>query len=206
MGKEVELRARVDTEAKQRLASYLAAQAGVRVQTRCFIDYSTFLEGIGERKLDVRFRMTDGIPEIVVKKGVFGAAVREEAAARLLEADAEGGLSLMALLGYQKGVCGGRRICRVTVGDIEFALQDVLDFAEPSHVADCFLEVEYVGDVGDADEVKAQAELNSCLSQFGLTAFSIEQWNAYIAELNERWNGVYVHGETPIDVVRSLGS
>lgn len=203
MSKEVELRARVDAEAKQRLASYLAAQAGVRVQTRCFIDYSTFLEGIGERKLDVRFRMTDGIPEIVVKKGVFGAAVREEAVARLLEADAEGGLSLMALLGYQKGVCGGRRITRVVVGDIEFALQDVLDFAQPNHVADCFVEVEYVG---SANETVAQLELHSCLAQFGLTAFSIDQWNAYIAELNALWNGVYVHGETSVDVVRALGS
>lgn len=203
MAKEVELRARVDAEAKQRLVEYLAMQAGVRVQTRCFIDYSTFLEGIGERRMDVRFRMTDGIPEIVVKKGEFGAAIREEAAARLHEADVEGGLALMALLGYQKGVCGGRRITRATVGNVEFALQDVLDFSEPTNVADCFVEVEFVGEGNERD---ALTQLQSSLADFGLVPFSIDSWNSYIAELNVLWNGVYVHGETPVEVVRALGS
>ncbi len=203
MAKEIELRAPV-SEADSRKLFAIIQQAGpVRRQSRCFIDYSTFLEGIGERKLDVRVRVTNGDPEIIVKKGEFGGSVREEAALPFAALRLEDALTVMSLLGYVKGVAGGRRIVRAHVGDIEVAFQEVLDFANPDFVGDRFVEVEFTGAV--TDDGVAVTALSRFLSSVGLRAFSTDEWNAYVAKLNETLNGVYVHGETPVSVIRKLG-
>ena len=149
MATEIELRAHVTEAQAKTLKDELGKAADAVVQSRCFIDYSTFIEGIGERRLDVRVRVTNGSPEFVVKRGQFGGAKREEAIARILPEDLSGALSVMALLGYEKGVAGGRRIHRGTVGEVEIAVQEVLDFKNPTQAADCFVEVEYVGKLHD---------------------------------------------------------
>jgi len=42
---------------------------------RVLIDYSTFLEGgVENRRKDIRLRVTNGIPEIIVKIGEWGGA------------------------------------------------------------------------------------------------------------------------------------
>lgn len=203
MAIEIELRARVGRETFKRIQADIAAAGSVKIQNRCFIDYSTFIEGIGERTLDVRLRVTNGVPEFIVKRGTFGATKREEASARIFSEDLEGGLSFMSLTGYSKGVCGGRRIQRATIGDIEVALQEVLDFNNPKSVPEAFVEVEYVGPA--SQESDAVEILQAKLNEWGLKPFSTDEWNSFIADLNEKWNGVYTHGETSIDVVRELG-
>lgn len=113
-------------------------------------------------------------------------------------------LAVMALLGYVKGVAGGRKIFRGQIGNVELAIQEVLDFANPKVVRERFVEVEYMGETHD--ETAAENDLRSFLSARGISSFTIEEWNAYVKSLNERWNGVYVHGETSPDVIRALGS
>ena len=203
MAIEIELRARVDKRTFELIQAEIESVGSGYIQNRCFIDYSTFIEGVGERTLDVRLRITNGVPEFIVKRGTFGASQREEASARIFHEDLEGGLSFMSLIGYSRGVCGGRRIQRATFGDIEIALQQVLDFNDPSSAPEAFVEVEYIGSA--VNESKAVATLQNKLNKWGLNPFSAGEWNAFIADLNEKWNGVYIHGETPISVVVELG-
>lgn len=204
MASEIELRARIAKDGFEELKAELDRSGFVANQVRCFIDYSTFLEGIGNRKLDVRVRVTDSVPEFVVKSGEFGGAVREEAVARIIPADLEGALSVMALLGYEKGVAGGRRICRGVIGEVEVALQEVMDFQRPQEVVDRFVEVEYVG--GSATTAEAEALLRKFLADRGISPFAVEEWNEFVKHLNEKWNGVYEHGVTEPDIIRALGS
>jgi hypothetical protein len=201
---EIELRARLSADQFTTLRAELERSSSCQQQARCFIDYSTFLEGIGTRRLDVRVRITNGSPEIAVKRGQFGGAVREEALAKIVPVDLPNVLSVMALLGYEKGVAGGRRIYRGNIGDIEVALQQVLDFADPKIVGEQFIEVEFIGKGYDNSE--AEAMLRTFLGDRGIDAFTIEEWNGYIESLNKRWNGVYIHGETSPDIIRALGS
>ena len=204
MSVEIELRARIALNQFIALREELSRHSVTTTQSRCFIDYSTFIEGIGERRLDVRVRVTNGSPEIAIKRGQFGGAVREEALAKVAPDDLENLLAVMALLGYSKGVAGGRRIYRGKVGDIELAIQEVLDFSHPEVIGERFLEVEYMG--GANDNAVAEAALRSFLSARSISPFSVEEWNAYVKSLNERWNGVYVHGETAPNIIRALGS
>lgn len=206
MSSEIELRAHVHLADYDRVRNLILNSPDVSIQSRCFIDYSTFIEGIGERKLDVRFRLTNGTPEIIVKKGEFGGAVRQECSVKLYPDATEKALTLMSLLGYQKGVCGGRRIIRSIIGDVEFALQEVLDFANPGNTADSFLEVEYIEESSKKDVSEQISELRSELEKMGLRPFSAHEWNEYVAMLNKKWNGVYLHGETSPEVIKKLGS
>jgi hypothetical protein len=204
MAAEVELRALLSDAQYKSFHDELLENGASVSQTRCFIDYSTFIEGIGQRKLDVRIRVTNGVPEFVVKRGEFGAAVREEALARIQSEDLGGALNVFALLGYTKGVLGGRRIRRGVIGPVEVALQEVLDVRDPKHVAERFVEVEYVG--ADSDLEIAEATLVKFLSDREASPFTIPEWNSFVKLLNEKWNGVYVHGETPISLVQDLGT
>ena len=203
MANEIELRAPVDEIEFDKLVQRIAALPDYRVQRRCFIDYSTFLEGIGTRVLDVRLRITDSVPEIIVKRGQFGGSIREEAAVDFSLDQLESGLNLMNLLGYSKGVAGGRRIHRGTDNGIELALQEVLDFSQPTHTAARFIEVEAMQSGGD-DET-AVLGLNKYLADLGLEPFSITDWNSFVEHLNAHYNGVYEHGVTDPGIVRLLG-
>ena len=203
MHKEIELRALVGEGEFAALLRRISLLPDYRIQRRCFIDYSTFLEGIGTRVLDVRLRITDATPELIVKRGEFGASVREEAAVTFPLDQLEAGLSLMNLLGYSKGVAGGRRIHRGTDNGIELALQEVMDFSRPNNVAARFIEVEATGISGDDADVVAQ--LTEYLGDSGLTPFSIPEWNSFIEYLNSNYNGIYEHEITDPNVIRALG-
>ena len=185
------------------MLQHVSECAGYHVQRRCFIDYSTFLEGVGTRKLDVRLRITNSVPEVIVKRGLFGAAVREEASIKFAIDQLSDGLNMMNLLGYSKGVAGGRRIHRAKDGAIEIALQEVLDYKDPQKVGAYFIEVEDLS--GRTDENSSVAGLRSYLTRFGFTAFTLGKWNRFVEELNRRYNGVYEHGVTEADVIRRLG-
>lgn len=203
MAKEIELRARLGPDQFSALQNELRAANGYTEQRRCFIDYSTFIEGIGERKLDVRIRVTNGMPEIAVKKGQFGGAVREEALLPFEDARLEHALSVMALLGYTKGVAGGRRIYRGRIGDVEVALQEVLSFNNPSVIGEQFVEAEYVG--ASDNESEGVRTVTQFLSTRRIEPFSVDAWNEFVRALNESLNGVYEHGQTPTEIIRKLG-
>ncbi len=202
MKKEIELRAKVSDESYSAILEAVSSSTSVKHQRRCFIDYSTFISGIKERELDVRVRVTNGHPELVAKKGLFGASIREEAVVGIDEMSLADCLSFMSIIGYHKGVCGGRDIKRFMLGDIEVALQNVLDFSSPETVLDRFVEVEYQG---DGSEENALASLRNLLAEWNVKEFSIDDWDDYVLALNESANGVYEHGATPVETILLLG-
>lgn len=71
---EVELRGPLSTVESAELISFLDQYAEkTNEKDRVLIDYSTFLPGgISERKKDIRLRVTNGTPEIIVKLGAWG--------------------------------------------------------------------------------------------------------------------------------------
>jgi len=79
MGKsniEVEIRGPLSQEQYQAVITYFEARGKkLDEKKRTFIDYSTFLEGgVRERDKDIRVRVTNGVPEIIVKLGSWGGA------------------------------------------------------------------------------------------------------------------------------------
>lgn len=65
---EVELRGPLDEISHKKLLQYLETNGKLADrQSRFLIDYSTFLEGIGGRKSDIRLRVTNGRVELIVK-------------------------------------------------------------------------------------------------------------------------------------------
>src|SRR2546423_3571141 len=110
---EVELRALVENDAALGALLSDRATAGVPVdrQNRFLIDYSTFLEGIGERKRDIRARVTNGVREIIVKIGAFGGKSRLESSVEV-NATTQDLLTTMSYMGFTKGVAAIRVIER----------------------------------------------------------------------------------------------
>lgn len=202
---EVELRGPLDAADYTRLLSYLeGAGAKPALENRFLIDYSTFIEGIGGRKLDVRARITNGRPEIVIKRGAFGGAAREEAVAPISSTSIGPAVAVLALLGYKRGVACDRGIARYRVGDIEIAVQDVRRFDLPGEIHSRFFEVEIQTD--HAGKLIAETRLREFAAAIGLRIFSSDEWNAYVAVMNAEANGVYDFDADPLEKIAKLGT
>ncbi len=187
---EVELRVPLDEEQYSRLESLLNEQGQlIARENRFLIDYSTFIEGIGTRKLDVRVRVTNGEVEIVVKQGEFGGSSRYEAMVGIQNNDLESALRVMALLGYRRGVAADRGITRYQLADVAVAIQEVRYYGQPGKIHSRFFEAEILSD----EDTREQAEtaLRSMLASYGFRPFSVDDWNAYIALLNKEANGTF---------------
>lgn len=191
MATEVELRGPLtEAQASGLLEHFVEHAVTLSVEDRFLVDYSTLIEGIGERVLDVRIRSTNRQPELVVKKGQFGGTSRTEAAARVLPGDFDGLVLAMALLGYGKGVAADRGIRRFKDGGIEFAIQDVRIYGEPGRIHSRFFEAEILL-TDDSGVEQAEKQLRQSLADLGLTTFSVEEWNEYVATMNREANGLF---------------
>ncbi|MBI3274323.1 MAG: hypothetical protein HYZ69_04225, partial [Candidatus Colwellbacteria bacterium] len=73
---------------------------------RVLIDYSTFLEGgVEDRKKDIRLRVTNGIPEIIVKIGGWGGVdQRRELSITAKPGEFDKLVEIFAALGFVKGM------------------------------------------------------------------------------------------------------
>ena len=92
-------------------------------KSRILIDYSTFLpgEGIRDRQKDIRVRVTNGIPEIVVKLGSWGGSEsRRELSFKGKEGEFETLVEIFGQLGFTKGTLAKRDALVYDYKDIEF--------------------------------------------------------------------------------------
>ncbi len=152
---------------------------------RILLDYSTFLEGgVRERTLDIRARITNGVPEMIIKKGSWGGSdSREEISVIGQEGSFTNMVRLYAALGYKKAVLVERNSLVYRYGDTEIALVEV-----PGHSH--FFEVEK--EVQDKDDIgKAQEEIKQVCAELGLSVFSDDEWFDYVELLNKEANGVF---------------
>ncbi|MBU1292883.1 hypothetical protein KJ819_02325 [Patescibacteria group bacterium] len=183
---EVEVRGLLSTEEYTNLKSFFDENAKkTEEKDRIFIDYSTFLPGgIEERKKDIRLRITNGVPEIVVKIGEWGGSEsRKELSVKTAPGSFDLLTEIFAALGYEKGVLAIRKSHVYVYKDTEFALVEV-----PGH--SYYFEAEKMAHEGeDADELIE--EMNILCKELGLTVFSKEDFFAYIQKLNKEANGIF---------------
>ena len=201
---EVELRGPLDPKGYEALITLLKEKGRlIKKQNRFFLDYSTFLEGIGERTLDVRARVTNGKVELIVKKGKFGGTSREEASIFPEGANLADALKFMSLLGYTKAVACDRGIERYEIDGIEFAVQDVRDFTQPGQIHSRFFEAEIMTD--ESGKSAAVEKIRNFLTNHNLKEFLEQEWNEYVAVMNKEANGVFDYEKDSIETVIDLG-
>lgn len=183
---EVELRGPLENNFYLTLFDYLKNKGTyVGTQRRLFFDLSQTV-GINNRTLDVRAKITNGEIQIVIKKGVPGDVSREEAEVNIKADNLKQALHVLALLGYSKGVYGERVIERYTIGEVEFALQDVVGVTK-GELHSRFYEAEIMTSIDK--KLEAEDFLRSFLLNIGLPVFDINGWNEYEAKINSEANG-----------------
>ena len=201
---EVELRALISDERPLQKLYTARDHVGATVirQNRFLIDYSTFLEGIAERTRDIRVRVTNGHCEIIAKEGAFGDTSRRESSIEV-SAPLREVLTTMAYMGFRKGVAAIRVIERFSIDGIEFAIQEVRDYKNPSSVFRRFVEAEIL--TNDAGRDSAIKQIRSSFEKYGFREIPPDEWYEFIAFLNQNANGVFDFDRPNWDVIASLG-
>lgn len=202
---EVELRGSLNDSGYNKLMKVLKEQGSfLNKQRRFLLDYSTFLEGIGERKIDVRVRVTNGKVEIIVKKGKFGGTSREEVSVFPEGDNFENTLKLMSMLGYNKAVACDRGIVRYSIDGIEIAIQDVINFNDNGKIHSRFFEAEILCQ-DDSEKENAIRKIRDFLSSVELREFTENEWNDYVAQMNNEANGVFDFQKDDVQQIINLG-
>ncbi|MDE1825820.1 MAG: hypothetical protein KGH61_03945 [Candidatus Micrarchaeota archaeon] len=170
---EVEVRGRLSKPEHSRLSLFLRRNGEfLSRKKRLLIDYSTIAEGIENRKMDIRCRITGDEPEIIIKKGNMTSIAREETSVRLQKGEFPNAIKLMKLLGYEKGVATTRVISKYLYKRTEFSLVEIIrinkKFKE-NEVCDYSYEAEVMSDT--AGVVRAKQKLNKMLLKLDLPIF-----------------------------------
>lgn len=153
---------------------------------RLFIDYTTMIEGetFTKRTLDIRARITNNQPELMIKQGSWGEnEARREIGVQLKEGEFSNLVKAMAALGYNKGILCIRDTIAYTYNEIEIALVTV-----PAH--SYFFELEIMVEAED-DKVEAHKKLQDLCRELSLTPFRKEEFYAYMEKLNKEANKVF---------------
>jgi predicted adenylyl cyclase CyaB len=184
---EVELRGHLTAKQYNDLLHFFTQYATfVTKKERILIDYSVFLpdEGIRERQRDIRLRVTNGIPEIIVKLGSWGGDEnRKELSVLAKKGEFDTLVQIFAALGFSKGIMAIRRSQVFQYKGIEFALVEV-----PNH--SYYFEAEKM--VGESDDkAKVHREIEQVVQELHLTPFTKENFYRYIELLNEEANELF---------------
>ena len=154
------------------------------VKHRVLIDYSTFLgDGLKNRKQDIRLRITNGKPEIIVKLGDWNSSNHRKELSVFTEAGSFDRLvQIYAALGYEKGMLCERTTQVYEYKGIEFALVEV-----PNH--SFHYEAEIMSTEDDIDQAKKHIE--DVCEELGLEIFTDQGYMDYIETLNKEANEVF---------------
>ena len=183
---EVEVRGPLTKEKFDDLVKLFATQnikAGEK--DRILIDYSTFLEGgVENRKKDIRLRVTNGVPEIIVKIGAWGGTEhRKELSAFTKPGEFDNLVQIFDALGFHKGVLCVRKSKIYEYKDIEFALVEV-----PGH--SYYYEAEKMADEKTDAEAVIE-EIETVCQELKLEVFDKKQFFEYIDKLNKEANEIF---------------
>ncbi|MCL5411420.1 MAG: CYTH domain-containing protein [Patescibacteria group bacterium] len=156
------------------------------LKERVLIDYSTFLPNgnMRERTKDIRLRITNGIPEIIVKLGKAGGLeTRKELSVLVGKGEFETLVQIFGALGLVKGALCVRKSRVYDYRGVEFALVEV-----PNH--SYYFEAEKL--VSDEEDLKkAEKDLKNICQELNLSLFSDEEFYNYIEILNKEANEVF---------------
>lgn len=182
---EVEHSGPLTSEQAERLIAFFD-KYGEKVTTkhRVLIDYSTFLgDGLEHRKKDIRLRITNGNPEIIVKLGDWTSSNHRKELSVFTEAGSFDTLvQIYAALGYKKGMLCERTTEVYNYDDIEFAIVRV-----PGN--SFHFEAEIMADENGIEAAKNH--IREVCEKLGLEIFTDEGCIAYIEKLNKEVNEVF---------------
>lgn len=155
-------------------------------KSRILIDYSTFLpgEGIRDRQKDIRVRVTNGIPEIVVKLGSWGGSEsRRELSFKGKEGEFETLVEIFGQLGFKKGILAKRDAIIYDFKGVEFALVKT----PGQHY---YFEAEKMAH-NEEDFAKVENEIREVCQELGLEVVSKKGFFNFIDELNKTDNEIF---------------
>lgn len=183
---EIEVRGPLQAEKYQDLKNFFIKEAKFLAERkRLFIDYSTFLEseGIRERKRDIRLRITNGKPEIIIKTGGWGGSdQREEFSIFTEEGSFDRLVQVFHILGYSKGILAIRNSILYEYRGIEFALVEV-----PNH--SYYFEAEKM--VEESDKAITFEEIKQLCNDLNLSIFNDQEFFTYVDVLNKEANEIF---------------
>ena len=155
-------------------------------KNRILIDYSIFLsgQGIENRTKDIRLRVTNGVPEIIVKIGRWGGLEsRKEISILAYKGDFDKLVEAFAVMGFERGVLCVRKIEVYEYKNVEFSLVEV-----PGH--SYYFEAEKLINT-DQDREIAKQEIAEVCKELELDVFDDKSFFAYIRRLNKEVNEVF---------------
>lgn len=195
---EIEIRGPLSTEKYAELKSFLDAHGEKKsVKDRVLIDYSTFLPGdMADRKKDIRLRVTNGIPEIIVKLGSWGENEQRRELSIITQTGTFDTLTeIFAALGYEKGMLCVRKTDVYDYKGIEFALVEVPDHSY-------YYEAEKMAHSGEDADVLAK-EITGVCNELGLQVFNKDEFFAYIETLNKEANEIFDAATAPLNYFKN---
>ncbi|MFA6519991.1 MAG: hypothetical protein WCT44_00080 [Candidatus Paceibacterota bacterium] len=197
MNKDIEVEVRgVLNEDKYNNAKNLFKEKAVFKENkdRILIDYSTFLEGQGirDRQKDIRVRVTNGIPEVVVKLGSWGGSEsRRELSFKGKEGEFETLVEIFGQLGFTKGTLAKRDAIVYDYKNVEFALVKT----PGGHY---YFEAEKMAH-GQEDFAKVENEIREVCQELGLNVIDKEGFFKFIDELNKTDNQIFDFGDFKVN-------
>ena len=148
--------------------------------------------------LDVRVRITNGVPELIVKKGRFGASeAREEFSTIAEKGQFIPLVKTCFAMGYRSGIIAERNSHVYEYDDVEFALIDV-----PGHSK--FFEAEMlVNDI--AGSTDAREHILATCSALRLSVFDEEGFTMYVRKLDAESNKPFKNEDEALQVLKDMG-
>ncbi len=184
---EVEVRGPLSRKEYQDLQKVLLVEGELLSEKkRMLIDYSVFIpkQGIRNRDLDIRLRITNDESEVVIKKGAWKASdSREEVVVKLQKGEFGNMVKAYAALGYKKGVIAKNEYKIYKYKDIEFKLVYVPEF-------EYFFEAE-IGCQENEDTKNAREVIGQICNELNLKYYSDEEWFDFIERQNKAVNKVF---------------
>jgi len=183
---EIEIRGPLSKEKFEDLVTFFESNGKKKSEKdRVLIDYSTFLDGgIKNRQKDIRLRVTNGVPEIIVKVGEWGGQEqRKELSVFTKQGEFDTLVEIFGELGFVKGVLCVRKSKVFEYKDIEFALVEV-----PNH--SFYYEAEKMASGGENAD-KLIKEIEDVCYELNLDIFDKKQFFDYVEKLNKESNEVF---------------
>jgi len=183
---EVEIRGPLSKEKYKELVKLFEIKGRKTAEKkRILIDYSTFLKGgVRNRQKDIRLRVTNGIPEIIVKIGKWGGVdQRKELSVFTEQGDFDTLVQIFAALGFRKGILCVRNSKVYEYKGIEFSLVEV-----PGH--SYYYEAEKLAHKKERLENITRKIKNICMD-LRLEIFNKKHFFEYIERLNKEANEIF---------------
>jgi len=184
---EVELRGPLSKDEFVKLNEFLKMRGSFKLnKERILIDYSTFIpsQGLEGRTKDIRLRVTNKIPEIIVKIGKMGGTEsRKEISILVKHGDFDKLVQVFAAIGLTKGMLCVRRSRVYMYKNVEFSLIEV-----PNH--SFYFEAEkLVSSIKSRERV--QKDIKKVCKRLGLKLFNDKTFFLYIKKLNKEANEIF---------------